>query len=68
MEEADPMPFPELLEVASPSLSWAAEWIYASETAFTRWARGLGIPLIEGTELFEAQAAAQSRRFIEGCG
>jgi len=68
MEESDPPPFPELLEAALPSLRWAAEWIYKADTAFAGWARDHGLPLIEGAELFEAQAEAQSHRFIEGCG
>ncbi len=68
MEESDPPPFPELLEAARPSLRWAAEWIYKSDTAFAQWIRAQGLALIEGAELFEAQAEAQSRRFIEGCG
>jgi len=68
MHETDPMPFPELLEAASPSLEWAAEWIYKTDTAFAAWARERGLPLIEGSELFEAQAEAQSRYFIQECG
>jgi 3-dehydroquinate dehydratase/shikimate dehydrogenase len=68
MDAADPAPFPELLEAALPSLRWAAEWIYKSDTAFAQWARIQELPLIEGAELFEAQAEAQARRFIEGCG
>ncbi len=68
MEETDPCPFPELLEAALPSLRWAAEWVYTTDTAFARWAREQDLPLIEGTELFEAQAAIQSRHFIAECG
>lgn len=68
MEEGDPMPFPELLEAALPTLSWAAEWIYKTDTAFAAWAREHGVLRIEGDELFTAQAMAQSRRFIQGCG
>jgi 3-dehydroquinate dehydratase/shikimate dehydrogenase len=64
----DPAPFPELLEVARPSARWAVEWIYKEDTAFALWARAAGIALVDGVGLFEAQAEAQSRRFIEGCG
>ena len=62
------MPFPELLEAAKPTLRWAVEWIYKEETAFVRWAREAGLALVEGGALFEAQALAQSRAFISGCG
>jgi len=68
MEAEDPAPFPELLEAALPSARWALEWIYKEDTAFVRWARGAGLVLVEGASLFEAQAEAQNRRFIEGCG
>ena len=68
MEAMDPAPFPELLEAALPSLRWAAEWIYKSDTAFAQWAREQRLTLIEGAELFEAQAQGQSRRYMEGCG
>ena len=62
------MPFPQLLEAAQPSARWAVEWIYKEDTAFALWARGAGHYLVAGSDLFEAQAEAQSRRFIEGCG
>jgi shikimate 5-dehydrogenase len=68
MRNDDPCPFPDLLEVARPSLRWAVEWVYKEGTAFAAWARTSGLTLIEGAELFERQAEAQSRRFIEGCG
>jgi 3-dehydroquinate dehydratase type I len=68
MAEADPAPFPDLLEAAALSARWAAEWIYKEDTAFALWARQAGLRLVEGAALFEAQAEAQSRRFIEGCG
>lgn len=68
MQPEDPMPFPELLAAAQPSLRWAVEWIYKEDTAFTRWARELGLTLVEGGALFEAQAMAQSKAFIRGCG
>jgi hypothetical protein len=44
------------------------EWIYKEDTAFALWARAAGLELVAGETLFEAQAEAQSRRFIEGCG
>lgn len=64
----DPMPFPQPLEAAQPSARWAVEWIYKEDTAFALWARGAGLHLVAGSDLFDAQAEAQSRRFIEGCG
>ncbi len=64
----DPAPFPELLAAARSSARWALEWIYKEDTAFALWAREAGLQLVEGATLFEAQAEAQSRRFIEGCG
>ncbi len=68
MAAEDPSPFPELLEAARPSARWAVEWIYKEDTAFALWAREAGLELVAGAALFEAQAAAQSQRFIEGCG
>ncbi|MDP1831488.1 MAG: type I 3-dehydroquinate dehydratase [Geothrix sp.] len=68
MAADDPAPFPGLLEAARPSARWAVEWIYKEDTAFALWARAVGLALVEGGTLFEAQAEAQSRRFIEGCG
>ena len=68
MSATDPVPFPELLEWARPSARWAVEWIYKEDTAFALWARKAGLRLVEGMTLFDAQAEAQSRRFIEGCG
>lgn len=68
MAESDPLPFPELLEAARPSLRHALEWVYKTDTAFAAWAREQGLDLIEGATLFAAQAEAQSRRFIKGCG
>lgn len=67
MAEGDAMPFPGPLHAALPTLRWAVEWIYA-ETAFAAWARNHGLPLVEGLTLFHAQAEAQSRLFVEGCG
>lgn len=68
MNPADPMPFPELLEAAKPTLRWAVEWIYKEDTAFARWSREAGLTLVEGGALFEGQALAQSKAFITGCG
>ena len=68
MSAEDSAPFPELLEAARPSARWAVEWIYKESTAFALWAREAGLRLVEGGTLFDAQAEAQSRRFIEGCG
>lgn len=68
MAEEDPEPFPELLEAALPTLSWAVEWIYKADTRFAQWARQQELTLIDGAALFEDQAEGQSRRFIEGCG
>lgn len=68
MAAGDPEPFPELLDVALPGARWAVEWIYKEDTAFALRSRGAGLRLVGGATLFEAQAEAQSRRFIEGCG
>lgn len=68
MAAEDGIPFPELLEAARPSARWAVEWIYKEDTRFAGWAREVGLALVEGAALFAAQAEAQSRRFIEGCG
>ncbi|HEX9081432.1 MAG TPA: hypothetical protein VF768_04080, partial [Holophagaceae bacterium] len=68
MEPGDPLPFPELLESARPTLRWGAEWIYKEDTAFSAWIREAGFALVAGETLFQAQAEAQSRRFIQGCG
>ena len=61
MSPGDPLPFPDLLEAARPSLSWAVEWVYKERTAFADWAAGLD--LVDGAGLFAAQAEAQSRIF-----
>lgn len=68
MAPGDPAPFPEWLEAARPTLAWAVEWIYKEQTAFAAWAKGSGLPLVEGAALFEAQAEAQSRRFLRVAG
>lgn len=62
MAPGDPLPFPELLKVARPSLRWAVEWVYKERTAFAAWAEGLD--LVDGASLFETQAEAQSRIFL----
>lgn len=64
MKTGDPMPFPELLEAAQPTLRWAVEWIYKEHTAFSKWAQETGLDLVEGSVLFESQATAQSQRFL----
>lgn len=68
MQEDDPLPFPELLSAALPTLKWAVEWVYKEKTAFEAWARAHDLRLVDGGTLFEIQAEAQSRRFILGCG
>jgi 3-dehydroquinate dehydratase/shikimate dehydrogenase len=68
MGPEDPAPFPELLAAALPGARWAVEWIYKEDTAFGTWARRAGLNLVPGAALFDAQAEAQSQRFIEGCG
>lgn len=68
MKAEDPAPFPDLLEAARPSARWAVEWIYKEDTAFAAWARDAGLALVPGVALFDAQAEAQSRRFIQSCG
>ena len=66
MEPGDPLPFPELLAAARPTLRWAVEWVYKERTAFSAWAGGLD--LVEGAALFDAQAEAQSRIFLGALG
>ena len=61
MAASDGPPFPDLLEAAGRTASWAVEWIYKEDTAFAAWARALGLRLVPGAVLFEAQARAQSR-------
>jgi shikimate 5-dehydrogenase len=68
MAADDPAPFPDLLDAALPSARWAGEWIYKEDTAFGTWARNAGLVLVPGASLFEAQAEAQSRRFIADRG
>lgn len=61
MTPGDPLPFPDLLEAARPSLRWAVEWVYKERTAFAAWAEGL--EFVDGASLFEAQAEVQSSLF-----
>ncbi|MBI3130577.1 MAG: type I 3-dehydroquinate dehydratase [Acidobacteria bacterium] len=68
MDPGDPVPYPELLSAALPSLKWAVEWVYKEKTAFARWVKAHNLSLVDGEALFELQAEAQSRRFIAGCG
>ena len=68
MAAGDPAPFPELLAAARDSSRWAVEWIYKEDTAFATWAREADLQVVGGADLFDAQAEAQSRRFIQGCG
>lgn len=68
MGPEDELPFPSVLDAALPTLRWAVEWVYRNETAFLRWAQGQSLSTVEGGMLFEAQAEAQSRIFIEQCG
>ncbi|MBL0312591.1 MAG: type I 3-dehydroquinate dehydratase [Holophagaceae bacterium] len=65
MKAGDPMPFPEQLEAAKPTLRWAVEWVYKEHTAFSKWANEGGLDLVEGAALFESQARGQSQRFME---
>jgi len=68
MAAADGPPFPDLLAAAGRTARWAVEWIYKEDTAFAAWARALGLRLVPGAMLFEAQARAQSDLFIRNCG
>jgi len=68
MVPEDPAPFPELLEAARATCRWAVEWIYKEDTAFALWAREAGLQVVAGATLFEAQAVAQTQRFIADCG
>jgi 3-dehydroquinate dehydratase type I len=67
MKIGDPLPFPDQLEAAKPTLRWAVEWIYKEHTSFSIWARESGLDLVEGEALFESQATAQSQKFMEIC-
>jgi shikimate 5-dehydrogenase len=68
MGEDDPLPFPEMLEAALPTLRWVVEWVGRDGTAFCEWAAAAGLGLITGRELFERQAVAQSEIFVRECG
>lgn len=64
MKEVDGLPFPELLNIAQPSLRWALEWISRPDTAFSGWAKGAGLSVVDGASLFKIQAQEQSKRFL----
>jgi shikimate 5-dehydrogenase len=68
MAEDDPLPFPEVLEAALPTLRWAVEWVNNDKTAFNAWAEAAKLKRITGAELFEKQAELQSKIFIGECG
>jgi shikimate 5-dehydrogenase len=68
MAEGDPLPFPEALDAALPSLSWAFEWVSREGTAFGSWAEAAGLTFVAGARLFEKQAELQSGMFVAGCG
>jgi shikimate 5-dehydrogenase len=68
MSGDDPLPFPDILLAALPTMKWAIEWVNREETAFMAWASGAGLQIVTGAELFEKQAALQSRTFITECG
>jgi 3-dehydroquinate dehydratase/shikimate dehydrogenase len=68
MNFVDPLPFPDILHAARPSLRWAVEWVNCHETAFSTWAHESGLTLVRGQDLFEKQATLQSRIFIRECG
>ena len=53
---------------ACATCRWAVEWIYKEDTSFALWAREAGLQVVAGAALFEAQAVAQTRRFITDCG
>jgi len=63
-----PLPFPDILEAALPTMRWAIDWVNREDTAFMAWAKGAGLKVVSGAELFEAQAAMQSRIFVGECG
>jgi len=68
MDPGDPLPFPDALAAAAPTVRWGVEWIYKEDTAFAAWIRERPATLVPGAALFEAQAAAQSAAFIRECG
>jgi len=68
MHMEDPVPFPDILKAALPTLRWAIEWINRDDTAFNAWAGAAGLQQVRGGELFEKQAEMQSRIFIRECG
>jgi len=68
MDPGDPLPFPDALGAAAPTVRWGVEWIYKEDTAFAAWIQDGGGTLVPGAALFDAQAAAQSTAFIRECG
>ncbi|MBI4912224.1 MAG: type I 3-dehydroquinate dehydratase [Acidobacteria bacterium] len=67
MQPGDGLPFPEALEEVGDRAQWGVEWIYGAETSFTRWCRSRGLRMVEGRDLFEAQAETQSQKMIHYC-
>jgi 3-dehydroquinate dehydratase/shikimate dehydrogenase len=68
MDIEDPLPFPDILEAAIPTLRWAIEWVNRDDTEFISWAKSANLRHVQGLELFEKQAGLQSRIFISECG
>ena len=68
MESRDPLPFPNVLEAALPTLRWAIEWVNNDITPFNAWAHTSGLIQVRGEDLFEKQANLQSQIFIRECG
>jgi 3-dehydroquinate dehydratase/shikimate dehydrogenase len=64
----DPLPFPDALDAALPTLRWAAEWVNRDDTAFNAWADTAELQRVRGNELFKKQAALQSLIFTRECG
>jgi hypothetical protein len=64
----DPLPFPDILEAALPTLRWAIEWVNRDGTAFNSWAETANLRRVDGSELFEKQAGLQNGIFIRECG
>jgi shikimate 5-dehydrogenase len=64
----DPLPFPDILGAALPTLRWAVEWVNRDGTAFNSWVETANLRRVGGPELFEKQAGLQSGIFIRECG
>jgi shikimate 5-dehydrogenase len=64
MQHNDPLPFPDSLTAATPSVQWGIEWIYKEDTAFAKWIHDNRCHLVSGITLFELQAAKQSDIFL----